>query len=156
MHKNRGKDRYADRDKQENLGDKQREERTGIGKPQRQREISEAWHASDSGPSFIKALEERAYYVARGDRCAYAVVDLYGEVVNLAKQIDGVKTKDSKPASATEKARRHRHRAGARASGAAGPAEKSAARKPHGGELRRHRRSAATLGSGARRAARKA
>ncbi len=70
MQNDRGKDRYADRDKQENLGDKQREERTGVSKPQRRREISEAWHASDTGPAFIKALEEKCYYVARGDDCA--------------------------------------------------------------------------------------
>jgi hypothetical protein len=93
MQNDRGKDRYADRDKQEDLGDKQREERTGVSKAQRRREIAEAWHASDSGGAFIRALEERAYYVARGDDCAYAVVDLYGEVSNLARQIDGVKTK---------------------------------------------------------------
>jgi hypothetical protein len=93
MRNNRGKERYADRDKQENLGDKQREERTGVSKPQRQREIAEAWHGSDSGPAFIRALEEKCYYVARGDDCAYAVVDLYGEVSNLARQIEGVKTK---------------------------------------------------------------
>ena len=93
MQNDRGKDRYADRDKQEDLGDKQREERTGVSKAQRRREIAEAWHSSDSGRAFIRALEERAYYVARGDDCAYAVVDLYGEVSNLARQIDGVKTK---------------------------------------------------------------
>ena len=93
MRNNRGKDRYADRDKQEDLGDKQREERTGVSKPQRQREIAEAWHGSDSGQAFIRALEERCYYVARGDDCAFAVVDLYGEVSNLARQIKDVKTK---------------------------------------------------------------
>ena len=93
MQNDRGKDRYRDRDKQEDLGDKQREERTGVSKAQRRREIAEAWHGSDSGRAFIRALEERAYYVARGDDCAYAVVDLYGEVSNLARQIDGVKTK---------------------------------------------------------------
>jgi len=93
MQNDRGKDRYADRDKQEDLGDKQREERTGVSKAQRRREIAEAWHGSDSGQAFIRALEERCYYVARGDDCAYAVADLYGEVSNLARQIDGVKTK---------------------------------------------------------------
>jgi Relaxase/Mobilisation nuclease domain len=93
MQNDRGKDRYADRDKQEDLGDKQREERTGVSKEQRRREIAEAWHGSDSGQAFIRALEERCYYVARGDDCAFAVVDLYGEVSNLARQVDGVKTK---------------------------------------------------------------
>jgi hypothetical protein len=93
MQNDRGKDRYADRDKQEDLGDKQREERTGVSKEQRRREIAEAWHGSDSGQAFVRALEERCYYVARGDDCAYAVVDLYGEVSNLARQVDGVKTK---------------------------------------------------------------
>src|ERR1039458_8564829 len=93
MQNDRGKDRDADRDKQEDLGDKQREERPGVSKAQRRREIAEAWHGSDSGQAFIRALEERCYYVARGDDCAYAVVDLYGEVSNLARQVDGVKTK---------------------------------------------------------------
>jgi hypothetical protein len=93
MQNDRGKERYADRDKQEDLGDKQREERTGVSKAQRRREIAEAWHGSDSGQAFLRALEERAYYVARGDDCAFVVVDLYGEVSNLARQIDGVKTK---------------------------------------------------------------
>ena len=93
MQNDRGKDRYRDRDKQEDLGDKQREERTGVSKAQRRREIAEAWHGSDSGQAFIRALEERCYYVARGDDCAFAVVDLYGEVSNLARQVDGVKTK---------------------------------------------------------------
>jgi hypothetical protein len=96
MRKNRGKDRYANRDKQETLGDKQREERTGVSKPQLRKEIAEAWHGSDSGKSFIRALEDKCYYVARGDKRSYVVVDLYGEVHNLAKQIDGVKTKDIK------------------------------------------------------------
>jgi Relaxase/Mobilisation nuclease domain len=96
MQNDRGKDRYADRDKQEDLGDKQREERTGVSKEQRRREIAEAWHGSDSGQAFVRALEERCYYVARGDDCAYAVVDLYGEVSNLARQVDGVKTKELK------------------------------------------------------------
>jgi hypothetical protein len=94
MQNDRGKDRYADRDKQEDLGDKQREERTGVSLGQRRREIAEAWHGSDSGQAFIRALEERCYYVARGDDCAFAVVDLYGEVSNLARQVDGVKTKE--------------------------------------------------------------
>jgi len=103
MQNDRGKDRYRDRDKQENLGDKQREERTGVSKPQRRREIAAAWSASDSGQAFIRALEERAYYVARGDDCAFVVVDLYGEVHNLARQIDGVKTKQLKARFADDK-----------------------------------------------------
>jgi hypothetical protein len=118
MQNDRGKDRYVDRDKSENLGDKQREERTGVSKAQRRREIAAAWSASDSGQSFIRALEERAYYVAHGDDCRYVVVDLYGEVHNLARQIDGVKTKQLKAllpddklvdvATAQERARQER------------------------------------------------
>jgi len=96
MRNNRGKDRYRDRDKQEDLRDKQQEEKTGVSKAQRRREITAAWRGSDSGQTFIRALEERAYYIARGDKRSYVVVDLYGEVHNLAKQIDGVKTKDIK------------------------------------------------------------
>jgi len=59
MRNNRGKDRYRDRDKAEDLRDKQQEEKTGVSKAQRRREITAAWRGSDSGQTFIRALEER-------------------------------------------------------------------------------------------------
>ena len=92
MKKNRGKDRFNDRDKTENLPDKQQQERSGISKEERRRAITEAWRESTDADSFVGALEKRGYYFARGDSAPYVVVDIYGEIHSLARQIDGVKT----------------------------------------------------------------
>ena len=91
--KQRKQDRYMERGRQSNHAEKQQEERTGITKEERRRAITEAWHRSDTGQTFIRALEERGYYLAQGDRRGYVVVDRHGEIHSLARQIDGVKTK---------------------------------------------------------------
>ena len=96
MRKDRGKDRFKDRNKHKNLGEMQQEERTGLTKQQRQKEITEAWRKSDSGKAFLRALEERGYLLARGDKRGYVVVDRFGEIHSLPRQIDGVSTKEIK------------------------------------------------------------
>lgn len=96
MRNDRGTKRFNDRAKIENLAEKQQEERTGISKDERRKTITDAWRESDTGANFLRALEERGYFLARGDRRAYVVVDLYGEVHSLARQIDGANTKDVK------------------------------------------------------------
>lgn len=96
MRNDRGTTRFKDRAKVENLAEKQQEERTGVSKDERRKAITEAWRQSDTGANFLRALEERGYFLARGDRRAYVVVDLYGEVHSLARQIDGATTKDVK------------------------------------------------------------
>lgn len=55
--------------------------------------LQEAWAISDNKQSFTKALEERGYYLAQGDRRSYMAVDYRGEVYSLSKQT-GVKTKE--------------------------------------------------------------
>ncbi len=53
----------------------------------------DAWERSDGLAAFRNALEERGYYLAKGDRRGVVAVDLNGEVYALAR-VCGVKTKD--------------------------------------------------------------
>jgi hypothetical protein len=55
--------------------------------------FQECWAVSDSRQAFAKALEERGYTLARGDRRGFVAVDFRGEVVAIAKWT-GVRTKD--------------------------------------------------------------
>lgn len=85
--------RFNERARAVTHAEKQQEERTGISKDQRRREITEAWQRSDSGPSFVRALAGLGYHIARGDRRGYVVVDRHGEIHSLARQIEGVRTR---------------------------------------------------------------
>lgn len=98
MQKNRGADRYGDREKRENLADKQQQERSGLSKQQHKDAITALWKENGAGESFVKALEDAGYILARGDKGnpTYVVVDLSGEVHSLARRIEGAKTKDIK------------------------------------------------------------
>ncbi|MBL1146211.1 MAG: hypothetical protein D8M28_00760 [Proteobacteria bacterium] len=53
------------------------------------------WNGSDSKQSFAGALQERGYYLAKGDRRGYVAVDFEGEVYSLSRWL-GVKKKDLK------------------------------------------------------------
>jgi len=55
--------------------------------------LQESWLISDSRKAFEHALQDRGYYLARGDKRGYVAVDLYGEVYSLSRQI-GVKKAD--------------------------------------------------------------
>lgn len=54
-----------------------------------------AWDRSDSQASFKNALEERGYFLARGDRRGFVALDVDGNVHAIAKWA-GVKSKDVK------------------------------------------------------------
>lgn len=57
-------------------------------------EIQEAWNISDDRKSLEHALSERGYYLAQGDKRGYVVVDKYGEIYSLPKQLPkGINTK---------------------------------------------------------------
>ncbi len=92
MQKDAAEKRAADR-AEKNYGEKQQEERTGITKDERRQTITDLWKSSDNGRAFVEALEQHGYYLARGEKVPYVVVDLYGEVHSLPRQIEGVKTK---------------------------------------------------------------
>jgi hypothetical protein len=55
--------------------------------------FQECWAVSDSRQAFAKALEERGYTLARGDRRGFVAVDFRGEVYAVSKWA-GVRTKE--------------------------------------------------------------
>lgn len=54
--------------------------------------LKDCWAVSDSKEAFQNKLEERGYYLAKGDRRGFVAVDCQGEVFSLSKWLD-VKTK---------------------------------------------------------------
>ncbi len=60
-------------------------------KPQEiKRELQECWAVSDNKQSFENALRETGYYLAKGDKRGFVVLDIHGEVYSLSRQL-GVK-----------------------------------------------------------------
>jgi hypothetical protein len=93
------KDRGAARGQRQEmtLGEKRQAEKTGITPERRRAEITRAYHASDSAEAFRAALAQKGYTLAKGDRRGLVVVDRYGDVHSLARQIEGVKSRELKP-----------------------------------------------------------
>ena len=85
-------DRFNNRAKQENLAEKQQQERTGVDKEQLMAEIAACWTATKTGSEFVHALEDKGYFLARGDQRGYVVVDLYGEIHSLSRFLKGAAT----------------------------------------------------------------
>jgi hypothetical protein len=79
-----------------NLAEKQQQERTGISIEEHVAEITACWRKTGNGAAFVEALKAKGYVLARGDRRAYVVIDLSGEVHSLARRIEGVRTKELK------------------------------------------------------------
>jgi hypothetical protein len=52
-----------------------------------------AWAVSDNLSSFRNALEERGYFLAKGDRRGFVVLDIHGEPYSVSRWT-GLKTKD--------------------------------------------------------------
>lgn len=92
----RGAERFTDpeRLRRPTRAEKAQAKHSGISPEERRAAITEAWRTSDSAESLQNSLEELGYLLARGDSRAFVVVDLAGDVHSLARQIDGVKTKD--------------------------------------------------------------
>lgn len=76
------------------LHERHQQERTGISKEQRAHEITQIWQQADTGSAFVHGLEQAGYHLARGDSVPYAVIDRYGEIHSLPRQIEGVRTND--------------------------------------------------------------
>lgn len=89
-------DKRADRarKKEQTLAEKAQAEATGITPEQRRAEITDAYRRSDSAEAFRAALKEKGYVLAAGDKRVYVVVDRFGKVHSLARQIDGVRTRE--------------------------------------------------------------
>lgn len=90
----RDRTRDSPRRRAENLAEKQQEERTGMTREERMRAITQAWHDTRDARNLVTALEARGFLLARGDRRAYVVVDRFGEIHSLARQVSGVRAKD--------------------------------------------------------------
>lgn len=78
------------------LSEKAKAEKSGIKPAERKAEITTAFRHSDSPAAFAPALEDRGYFLAKGDRRSFVVIDRYGDVHSLARQIDGVNTRQLK------------------------------------------------------------
>lgn len=76
------------------LHEKHQQERTGTSKEERVREITRSWHQTDNAHTFIAALAQIGYRLARGDSVPYVVIDRFGEIHSLPRKIDGIRTKD--------------------------------------------------------------
>ena len=77
---------------------------TSVPKEDRMAAITAVWYEHNEDPhAFVKALEKAGYHLARsateryaGDKGRYVVIDLAGEVHPLAREIEGVRTKQIK------------------------------------------------------------
>ncbi|EKS35362.1 relaxase/mobilization nuclease domain-containing protein [Afipia clevelandensis] len=75
------------------LADWQQAKRLGLDPREIKQVFREAWARSDNLASFKNALEERGYYLARGDRRVIVATDVTGQVYSVARW-SGLKTKD--------------------------------------------------------------
>ena len=53
-------------------------------------DIATCWRETGNGEAFMKALETKGYFLTRGDRRVFVVVDLHGEVHSLSRQLAGI------------------------------------------------------------------
>jgi hypothetical protein len=90
----RGRDRFVDRFNEKTYADQAQEKRSALSADERKATITAAFRSSDSGHAFANALEEKGFYLAQGDRRAFVVIDMAGEVHSLRRQIEGTKAKD--------------------------------------------------------------
>jgi len=49
--------------------------------------LQECWAVSDNKKSFESSLQENGYYLAKGDKRGYVVIDMHGEVYSLTRQL---------------------------------------------------------------------
>ncbi len=55
--------------------------------------FQDCWAVSDSRSAFANALEERGYYLAKGDRRGFVAIDWRGEIYAVSKWV-GIRTKE--------------------------------------------------------------
>ncbi len=89
MNAGRNNKKFNDRARQENLGERQQQERTGVTKAEHMATLAFCWNNTSNGAAFVKAMEDKGYILARGDDRAYVVIDLYGEIHSLSRYLIG-------------------------------------------------------------------
>lgn len=75
------------------LAEWQQAKRGGLDPREIKQAFREAWERSDGLSSFRNALEERGYYLAKGDRRGVVAIDIEGQVYSVARW-SGVRTKE--------------------------------------------------------------
>ncbi|WP_422363225.1 relaxase/mobilization nuclease domain-containing protein [Pyruvatibacter mobilis] len=71
----------------------QQARRAGIDPREIKSVLRQCWERSDNGASFERALKERGFWLARGDRRGFVAIDYRGEVYSLSRYA-GVKVKE--------------------------------------------------------------
>lgn len=71
----------------------QQAKRAGLDPKEIKAVFQQCWNTSDNRASFERALKERGFWLARGDRRGFVAIDCRGEVFALARAT-GVRTKD--------------------------------------------------------------
>ncbi len=92
---NKTRNQFNEKAKVLTLGEKQQEERTGLTKQERVRDITAIWNQTQTAKDFVQALKAKDYTLTNGKR-GYVVVDRLGEIHSLPRQIEGVKSKEIK------------------------------------------------------------
>lgn len=67
------------------LAEWQQAKRLGLDPRELKQVFRDAWSRSDSRPAFERALEERGYFLAKGDRRGFVAVDVHGDVFAISK-----------------------------------------------------------------------
>lgn len=75
------------------LAEWQQAKRQGVDPRWTKQVLQDCWTSSDSRPAFERALEERGFSLARGDKRGFVVLDHDGSVYSLPRMLDA-KTKE--------------------------------------------------------------
>jgi hypothetical protein len=75
------------------LAEWQQAKRQGVDPRWLKQSIQECWKLSDDAKAFGQALQDRGFFLARGDKRGFVVLDHGGEVYSLPKML-GLKTKE--------------------------------------------------------------
>ncbi len=75
------------------LAEWQQAKRLGIDPRELKQTVQDCWAASDSRASFEHALKARGFWLARGDRRGFVILDYQGEVYSLSRAL-GIKAKE--------------------------------------------------------------
>ncbi len=75
------------------LAEWQQAKRQGVDPRWTKQVLQDCWTRSDSRPAFERALEERGFFLARGDKRGFVVLDHDGSVHSLPRMLDA-KTKE--------------------------------------------------------------
>lgn len=75
------------------LAEWQQAKRQGVDPRWLKQSIQECWKLSDTSKAFGQALQDRGFFLARGDKRGFVVLDHGGEIYSLPKML-GLKTKE--------------------------------------------------------------